>query len=338
MDIEEMVGNTIGSSEPQNAGEQNTQLAEAPQPKNVSREQRRQEAERLSKELQEDQDPKPREDIGEEKDDLDDTDEPDDDANDGEPRKKSAAVPYSRFKKVNEFATEAQKFATAALQRAERAEQELERLRAGSAPAAHAPAAPVEDAPPNMEDYATQGEYMKALNEHNNKLIDKRVNDIVTGKLTEQTQQTHQQQIVQKTMEVFNERVEAAAATNPQVREAVQYIDQLADDPRFPQHISKMLVESKLGPDVCHVLHKNPELLRNIILADAVTGIGQIARIEAALEQHKKTPRVEADPRRNDPPVPRKLPNPGRTSKDPSEMSRSEFREWARAQEKKGRR
>lgn len=266
-------------------------------------------------------------------DDERDNDEEGDDKVSKSERKKSAQVPYKRFKAVNDFATEAQRIAGQALLRAEQAERELEQLRS-KAVIAEAPA-PAQLKEPEPSDFATQGEYLKAYSKYSADLLkqDMALNDARTK------QQDHVAQVVSKTMEVFTHKVTAAKQFIPDIQSSVDFMDHLSDDPRFPAHVAQAVLDSENSPEVCHFLAKNHDALRDLITSDPKSVLRKVTELDVQIRLAKQKinsePTHREKPVREEVPVPRKLPVPAKTRKDPSEMTRAEFRKWAYAQEKR---
>lgn len=190
---------------------------------------------------------------------------------------KPEAIPYDRFQEVNNRRDQAERERDALRARLE----ELERARTPQAdpddPDA-IDASKFTDAAGNFDGAA----YMRERDRRVTARAEKRALETVERTLAERDTQKQTQEVVAKTETAFRGQVAEAAKTNPQVAEAVEYLDSIAQHIPFPVQMAIL----RSSPEVAHAIALDPSLVAQITQgnpADSIMVIGEInGRIKAS--------------------------------------------------------
>ena len=189
----------------------------------------------------------------------------------GDGKQQSQAVPIDRFNEVNN--------------RAKAAEAELAATRARLAELDKARAPQADSDDPETIDPAkftsSSGEfdgaaYMRERDRRVAAQATKLALESVDRRLSERDSQRQQAETVGRVVQDFRGQVAEVSKTNPQVAEAVDYLDSIAD---YIQHPVQMAI-LRGGPEVAHAIALDPSLVERMVRgnpADSIMEIGEIA-------------------------------------------------------------
>ena len=190
---------------------------------------------------------------------------------------RSEAVPYDRFQEVNTRRDAAEREAAALRQRVE----ELERSRTPQAnpdDPETIDASKFTDASGNFDSAA----YMRERDRRIAATAEKRALEKVEARLSERDSQRQVAESVERANTAFRGQVAEASKANPQVAEAVEYLDAIAQHIPFPVQMAIL----RSAPEVAHAIAVDPELVAQITRgnpADSIMVIGEInGRIKAS--------------------------------------------------------
>lgn len=141
------------------------------------------------------------------------------------------------------------------------------------------PAVEVEDPEPKEEDFATTGEYIKAVRAYDAKQTDK----LVDKKLAEREQKQTTQSEEQKRHKAFAEKLQAFVDT-----EAPDYDEVInASGVRANNAMQAAINESDIGPALVYYLAKNEEEAERIYNLSPIKAAVAMGRIEASLAKQE---------------------------------------------------
>ena len=191
--------------------------------------------------------------------------------------REAQAIPLDRFNEVNNRAKSAE--AELAAMRARMAE--LERSTAPQAdpndPEAIDPAK-FTDAAGNFDGAA----YMRERDRRVAAQAEKRALESVDKRLQERDAQRQQAEVVQRTEQGFRAQVAEASKANPQVAEAVEYLDSIAHHIPFPVQMAIL----RSAPEAAHAIAMDPTLVEQLVRgnpADSILLVGEInGRVKAS--------------------------------------------------------
>lgn len=174
-------------------------------------------------------------------------------------------IPYSRFKDVND---EKRLYK----ERVEQYEKELAELREKVTPSKKE----IEDADElDPNDFETVKDYLKAR--------DKVQADKIQRDFMERMENTRRQKEVEeyqtKVINDFQSKVSEAVKYNPEIVDAIGYIEQFAD--RINPHVRRALLTDDNSPDLCFEIATNPELLRIVVQGDPIDAVRAMSRWSA---------------------------------------------------------
>lgn len=242
---------------------------------------------------------------------------------------KPEAIPYDRFQEVNNRRDQAERERDTLRARLE----ELERTRTPQADPDDLDAidaAKFTDAAGNFDGAA----YMRERDRRVTARAEKRALEVVERTLTQRDTQQQTQAVVAKAETEFRGQVAEASKANPQVAEAVEYLDSIAK--HIPFSVQMAILRS--APEVAHAIALDPSLVAQITQgnpADSIMVIGEInGRIKASrpAAQVPATGGIPAFQPSSAPaqapkgaPVPRTLSGGGGGGANPSQASLNEY-------------
>lgn len=190
---------------------------------------------------------------------------------------KPESIPYDRFAAVTKERTDAQNEAAALRARI----AELERSTAPQAdpndPEAIDPAK-FTDAAGNFDGAA----YMRERDRRVAAQAEKRALDSVDRRLQERDAQRQHAEVVQRTEQSFRAQVTEASKANPQVAEAVEYLDSIAQHIPFPVQMAIL----RSAPEAAHAIAMDPTLVEQLVRGnpeDSILLVGEInGRVKAS--------------------------------------------------------
>lgn len=251
----------------------------------------------------------------------------DDDADLPERVRKQIGKKHRRMMEAEEFARERDTAAERERRRADAAERELERIRGGKSDGPKAGEDEGSDPDePKQADFKTVGDYARAMIKYEAK----KAGEAGRAQATQQRQQEHHDAIVGK----FVERRDAFKAVTPDFDEVVEGAA-IETGP----HIAQYLVESEMGPHLGYHLAKNPDEITRLRKLSPSRQMAELGKLEVKLEAAKAPAPANgangarpaaSDVSRAPAPI---SPLEGKSTpvtKDPSQMSVSELREYRR--------
>ena len=228
---------------------------------------------------------------------------------------------HRQMKEAEEFARQLYGDKTAAEQRAEKLERELNALRNPQGSTKTSSNAP------KPEDYKTNAEYIDAMVEY--KYAEK--------ERAEQERRNNEAQA--QAQAAFIDRLNTARKEIPDFDEVVGD----ADVDVVP-HIASYIAESELGPKLGYHFAKHPEELERISKLSPIRGIAELGKLETRLESKsgaKAEPAKDAEPvkvsQAPSPITPVDASAKSVVQKDPAKMTFQELREYDRQQREKRR-
>lgn len=176
-------------------------------------------------------------------------------------------------------------------------------------------------AEPNPKDFTDNAAYWRAVARHEAMQVQVQVQEQA------KQQQTQKQQ--QERVEQFLTADEAFAESNPDYRGAaeIQY------DPDFPitEGMAEAVFESEIGPQLLHYLDTHRDEAAQIVQMSPARAIAALGRIEERLAVPRQTTAPKKPVTQAPPPPPSAKPK-AKVSKDPSDMSMTEYVAWRRKQ------
>ncbi len=242
----------------------------------------------------------------------------DEDADLPERVRKQIGKKHRAMREAEEFARQLYGDKTAAEQRAEKAERELEELRKGKS----GPASEKDSKEPKAEDFKTVGEYAEALAEYK---VEKKF-----AERDAQRAKEAQETAMKQAQEAHFKRVEATAKEIPDYAEVIE-----ASDIDLPPHMAVYVAESPLGPKLGYHFAKHPEDFDRISKLSPIRAIAELGKLEDRIEKPKakeKEPDADAAVSRAPSPIKPLEGSSAAVQKDPAKMTIQELREYERAQ------
>lgn len=191
--------------------------------------------------------------------------------------REAQAIPLDRFNEVNN--------------RAKTAEAELAAMRARMAELEQSRSPKVDNDDPETIDTAKFTDasgnfdgaaYMRERDRRVAAQAERRALESVDKRLQERDQQRQQQEVVQRTEQGFRSQVAEASKANPQVAEAVEYLDSIAQHIPFPVQMAIL----RSAPEAAHAIAMDPALVEQLVRgnpADSILLVGEInGRIKAS--------------------------------------------------------
>ena len=228
------------------------------------------------------------------------------------------AIPYSRFKEVNESKKMYQ-------ERVEQYEKELAELREKVTPKKKEIEDP-DELDPN--DFDTVKDYLKARDRVQEEKIQKAFMERMENARIQKANEEYQAKIVSD----FQKNVEEAVKYNPEVVEAIQYIEKYAE--KINPHVRRALLTDDHAADLCYEIATNKDLLKLVIDGDPIDAVRAMTKWSAKFTRdnlvtpmEKKTEsEVPTDVKAMIPKTVKGTISQGK--KDPSKMSMSEYKKW----------
>lgn len=229
-------------------------------------------------------------------------------------KEEDQSIPYSRFKEVNESRKLYQ-------ERVEQYEKEIAELREKVTPAKKEIEDP-DELDPN--DFETVRDYLKARD----KVQEEKIQRAFMDRMENTRRQREVEEYQTKVITDFSEKVNESIKYNPEVVEAVQYLEGFAD--KINPHVRRALLTDDNAPDLCYEIATNPELLKTIINGDPIDAVramtkwsAKFTREEKREQTHNKAPE---DIRAMIPKTVKGTITKG--TKNPENMSMAEYRKW----------
>ena len=221
------------------------------------------------------------------------------------------SIPYNRFKEVNEERK-------AYREKLEQYEKELAQYKTPPKEKT------VDDIDP--ADFSTVAEYLKAREDFVAEQTEKRFIERMDTMRRQKEAEEYQNNIVKS----FQTNVEEAMTRNPEVVEAVQYLEKYSN--RIPAEVRLAMLTDDNAGDLCFEIATNPKLFETVMSGDVVKSIREITKWSAKFErgdviEKKSEAKVDhiEDIRAMVPKTVRATPT---SKKDPSKMSMSEYRAY----------
>jgi len=126
----------------------------------------------------------------------------------------------------------------------------------------------------------------------------------------------------------FQANVEEAAKHNPEVVEAIQYIEGFAD--RINPHVRRALLTDDNSADLCFEIATNPSLLAIVVNGDPIDAVRAMAKWSAKFERKTVATPIEKEvPEDIKAMIPKTIKGTAtRSAKKPEDMSISEYKAW----------
>lgn len=220
-------------------------------------------------------------------------------------------IPYSRFKEVNEERKAYQ-------QQLAQYEQELQqyRQRADQLSQVKAPSEI------KMEDYNTVEEYLAARDEAVQNAAVARVEQAFLQRETARLVEQRNQEMLSR----FEQSVAQHAATNPDVKRAVDWLDSVAD--RLHPAVAREFLQDENAALLIHKVVTDKALLRQVFGGNPEDSIRILHKVSAKLDG-VAAPTAKASAPRPTTGVPQTVRTGTKApTKDPSKMSMAEYRKW----------
>lgn len=225
------------------------------------------------------------------------------------------AIPYSRFREVNQEKKLYQ-------EKVEQYEKELQELRERTTQKKEEFKAP-EDIKP--EDFDSVADYLNALTKATKESTLKEF----TERMENQKRQKEQEEYANNLIKNFQANVEEAVKYNPEVVEAIQYIEGLAD--RINPHVRRALLTDDNSADLCFEIATNPDLLKLVVTGDPIDAVRAMSKWSAKFER-KSVEKVEDNSKELEDiktMIPKTIKGAAtRSSKKPEDMNMSEYKAW----------
>lgn len=234
-------------------------------------------------------------------------------------------IPYSRFQEVNEerktYQTKAQELQER-LAKYEAREKELESIKGP------------EDI--NIEDYSTPEEYLQALTKATKEQALKEADERFTQRERQKLIEAQQKSV----HDGFTKNITEAIGRNPEIKEAVAFLDQYAGQIN-PHIIHEMMLDENAG-ELIYDITTNQELLAEMFQGNPVDFIRKMHKMSARIDREARyapkeegasAPVPQAMERKAQiaAGLPTQLRGSAKPTKDPSKMGMGEYREWVAA-------
>lgn len=231
------------------------------------------------------------------------------------------AIPYSRFKEVNEERKAYEK-------KVEQYEKELAELKERTAAKKEEFVAPENIKP---EDFDTVQDYLTALTKATKESTLKEFTERMENTKRQKEQEEYQTTLIKN----FQANVEEAAKHNPEVVEAIQYIEGLAE--RINPHVRRAILTDDNSADLCFEIATNPTLLNIVVNGDAIDAVRAMSKWSAKFERKTIEKAVEKEvPEDIKAMIPKTIKGTAtRSAKKPEDMSISEYKSWRETQKGK---
>lgn len=224
------------------------------------------------------------------------------------------SIPYSRFKEVNESKKLYQ-------ERVEQYERELAELREKVTPTKKAVEDP-DELDPN--DFETVRDYLKARD----KVQEEKIQRAFMERMENTRRQREVEEYQTKVITDFSTKVNEAIKYNPEVVDAVKYLEGFAD--KINPHVRRALLTDDNAPDLCYEIATNPELLKTIINGDPIDAVRAMTKWSAkftrdenrAVNQNKAPEDIKAM-------IPKTVKGTiTKGTKKVEDMSMAEYKKW----------
>lgn len=227
----------------------------------------------------------------------------------------SDKIPYSRFREVND---EKRLYK----EKVEQYEKELAELREKVAPKKKEIEDP-DELDPN--DFETVKDYLKARDKVQEEKIQKAFIERMENTKRQKEAEDYQKSIISK----FQENVTEAAKHNPEVIDAIQYIEGFAD--KINPHIRRALLTDDNAADLCYEIATNRDLLKLVIEGDPIDAVRAMTRWSAKFTRSEASPTNIVEEKLTD--IKAMIPKTVKGTisngkKDPAKMSMSEYKKW----------
>lgn len=225
-----------------------------------------------------------------------------------------AHIPYNRFKEVNDERK-------AYREKIEQYERELAQLKT---PVKEKTVEErIEELDPNT--FNTVGEYLQAREKLILENAEKNFMDRMESMRREKEDREYQEQLTNS----FRSNITEAITRNPEVADAVNYLDQFAE--RIPVQVRHALITDENAGDLCFEIATNPKFLEQVVQGNVVDSIRMMAKWSAKFEKGSVVPKSkEPEAKLEDikAMIPKTVKGSTTNKKDPNKMSMSEFRAW----------
>lgn len=224
-------------------------------------------------------------------------------------------IPYSRFKDVND---EKRLYK----EKVEQYEKELAELREKVTPKKKEIEDP-DELDPN--DFETVKDYLKARDRVQEEKIQKAFMERMENARIQKANEEYQAKIVSN----FQKNVEEAMKYNPEVVDAIQYIERYAE--KINPNVRRALLTDDNAADLCYEIATNKDLLKLVIDGDPIDAV--IAMSKWSAKFTRDTDKIVESPNEKLEDVKAMIPKTvkgtiSQGKKDPSKMSMSEYRKW----------
>lgn len=232
-------------------------------------------------------------------------------------KEEEQVIPYSRFKDVND---EKRLYK----ERVEQYEKELAELREKVTPKKKEIEDPDEL---NPADFESVKDYLKARDKVQEEKIQKSFTERMENMRIQKANEEYQAKIVSD----FQKNVEDAIKYNPEIVDAVQYIDKIAD--RINPQVRRALLTDDNSADLCYEIATNPTLLKLVVEGDPIDAVRAMTKWSAKFTRSELTPmekKSESEvPENIKAMIPKTIKGTiSQGKKDPSKMSMSEYKKW----------
>jgi len=231
-------------------------------------------------------------------------------------QKKPDAIPYDRFKEVNDRAKEYE---------AKVREYEA-KVRAYEEAQAKANSAPVikEIDDIKIEDYDTAQDWLKAREKF---LQEKTIEQFEQRQLAKQ-QEAQARQREEALANTFNERLAKSVAIDPEIGEAVEWFANTYAS-RLPVQIRYAIVSDENAPELIKHMAEDNTIMQTIMDGNHLDAIRMMSKWSAKFTREEaKEPSNEVVEEKKPLVVPKTIKASTTSSKDPNKMSKEEYRAW----------
>jgi len=228
----------------------------------------------------------------------------------------SENIPYNRFKEVLEDKKMYK-------EKVEQYEKELAELREKVTPKKKEIEDP-DELDPN--DFETVKDYLKARDRVQEEKIQKAFMERMENTRIQKANEEYQAKIVSD----FQKNVEEAMKYNPEVVDAIQYIERYAE--KINPNVRRALLTDDNAADLCYEIATNKDLLKLVIDGDPIDAVRAMTKWSAKFTRdsdkivEKKSDEVPTDVKAMIPKTVKGTISQGK--KDPNKMSMSEYRKW----------
>lgn len=227
----------------------------------------------------------------------------------------SDKIPYSRFREVND---EKRLYK----EKVEQYEKELAELRDKVTPKKKEIEDP-DELDPN--DFETVKDYLKARDRVQEEKIQKAFIERMENTKRQKEAEEYQKSIVSK----FQDNVSEAAKYNPEVVDAIQYIEGFAE--KINPHVRRAMLTDDNAADLCYEIATNKDLLKLVINGDPIDAVRAMTKWSAKFTRSETESSIEkieplSDIKAMIPKTVKGTISSGK--KDPNKMSMSEYKKW----------